>query len=343
MKKKYFGVRFAISALLLIESHNKSLHEGIKNYNCNLCDSSFYQKQCLFEHFEKYHITYKRDLKDHEGLMPFNCNECNSGCWKKHDLLQHFVNDHEGKEKLDQKIEQSKEGTITLGNGKFNLEKDQMKVNIVSSQMKDQLNQKSHSKDLKKDHPDQNNDKFKQYQDKQDQTIDQFEQKINDSKQFDTVTEQFNQRHMKSVSKDISSVNVDKKSDSTIEIHERKNPWPFTMCNKSFILQSNLMAHMDTQHDRVNLLGLIKQALNNVTNIDEAIPDQAIKKQIDAVHEEKKLSNTSIKKQTKIVHEEKKLFKCSICKFSSELAIDLKRHAYVVKSWRAKAIQLCNL
>ena len=265
--------------------------------------------------------------------MPFNCNECNSGYWKKHDLLQQFVNDHEGKEKLDQKREQSKEGTITLVNGKFNLEKDQMKVNIVSSQMKDQLNQKSHSKDLKKDHPDQNNDKFKQYKDKQDQTIDKFEQ-INDSKQF---TEQFNQRHMKSDSEDgkispesnISSVNVDKKSDSTIEIHERKKSWPCTMCNKSFILQSNLMAHMDTQHDRVSLLGLNKQALNNVNNINEAIPDptlQTIKNQIDAVHEEKKLSNTSIKKQTKLVHEKKKLFKCSMCKFSSELAIDLKRH-----------------
>ena len=53
---------------------------------------------------------------------------------------------------------------------------------------------------------------------------------------------------------------------------------------------------------------------------------QAIKKQIDAVREGKKLSNTSIKKQTKLVHEEKKLYKCSICTFSSELAIDLKRH-----------------
>ena len=89
------------------------------------------------------------------------------------------------------------------------------------------------------------------------------------------------------------------------------------------------MAHMDTQHDEVDLLWLIKQALENVNNINETIPDptlQAIKKQIDAVHEEKKLSNTSIKKQTKLVHEEKKLFKCSICKFSSELAVDLKRH-----------------
>ena len=59
--------------------------------------------------------------------------------------------------------------------------------------MKDQLNQKSHSKDVKKDHSDQNNDELKLYKDKQDQTIDQFEQKINDSKQLDTVTEQFNQ------------------------------------------------------------------------------------------------------------------------------------------------------
>ena len=321
-----------------MESHNKFLHEGIKNYNCNLCDSSFYQKQCLFEHFEKYHITYKRDLKDHEGLMPFNCNKCNSGYWKKHDLLRHFANDHEGKEKLDQKIEQSKEGTMPLGNGKFNLEKvNEMKVDKVSSQIKDQLNQKSHSKDLKKDHSDQNNDKFKPNKDKQDQTIDQFEQKIYDSKQLGTVTEQFNRRHMKSDSKDgkippefdISSVNVDKKSDSTIEIHERKKSWPCTMCNKSFILQSNLMAHMDTQHDGVNLLGLIKQAFENVNSINEAVPDptlQAIKKQIDAVHQEKKLSNILIKKQTKLVHGEKKLFKCSICKFSSELAIDLKRH-----------------
>ena len=180
-------------------------------------------------------------------------------------------------------------------------------------------------------------DQFKQQKDQLDQSEYQVYQKKEQSMQSDVVTEQLNQKQIDYESNDIKfllksdilSLNVDKKSDSTIEIHERKKPWSCTICDKSFILQSEVMAHMDTQHDGVNLLGLIKQALENINNVNEAIPDptlQAMKKQIDGVHEEKKLSNTSINNQTKLVREEKKLFKCSIYKFSSELAIDLKRH-----------------
>ena len=91
--------------------------------------------------------------------------------------------------------------------------------------------------------------------------------------------------------------------------------------------ESNPMAHMDTKHNGLNLLGLIKQALENVYNVNEAIPDstlQFIKDQMDTGNEKKKL--TSSKNRIKSVHEEIKLLKCSVCKFSCELSIDLKRH-----------------
>ena len=86
---------------------------------------------------------------------------------------------------------------------------------------------------------------------------------------------------------------------------------------------------MDKKHNGLNLLGLIKQALESVNNVNEAIPDptlQAIKKQIEAVNEEKKHSLTSSKNRMKSVHEENRLLKCSMCEFNCELSIDLKRH-----------------
>jgi hypothetical protein len=67
---------------------------------------------------------------------------------------------------------------------------------------------------------------------------------------------------------------------------------------------------MDTKHNGLNILVLIKQALENVNNVSEAIPDptlQAIKEQIAVVNEEKKL--ISSKKRIKSVHEENKLLK----------------------------------
>ena len=279
-----------------LKTHIAGLHEERK-YRCDICNVSFAYKHNLKSHNEAIH----------EGIKNYACNMCNHEFYQKGDLVKHFEKYHEGEESAPISISKNERDQIDLNEETITCDTLDLK--------KDPLKLKKHQLDLKKD-PSVYND--------------QLNQKKDQSKKFDTMTEQLNQKQWNhELSNGKISSEVDIKSDSIHGIYERKKPWPCTMCDKSFILKGNLMAHIDTQHDGVNLLGLIKQCLENEININEGIPDptlRAMKKQVSVVHEENNPSQPIAKKQIKSVHEEKKLFKCGICKFSSELSIELKRH-----------------
>ena len=78
--------------------HKISVHEGMKPFECNICDTRFYQKNNLADHISMVHeenrpnkceicdfaTFHKNDLNRHiltvhEGKMPYNCKICNSG------------------------------------------------------------------------------------------------------------------------------------------------------------------------------------------------------------------------------------------------------------------------
>ena len=332
LQKSKFKCRYCEDKILSysdLEKHMLSIHGG-KKPECTICNITFLKERHLIAHMRNVHKT----------KLTYSCHICNKKISQKEYVKKHIETVHEGKKpfKCDLCISTFRSLSTLISHMKKSHDSTGLKKNENQfNHYKDQQDQNIDQLDQNIDQLDQNIDQFKQQKDQLDQSEYQVYQNKEQSMQSDIVREPLNQTQIdcelndiKSLLKsDILSLNVGKKSDSTIEIHERKKSWPCTICDKSFILQSNLITHMDTQHYRVNLLGMIKQALENVNNLNETIPDltlQAVKKQIDGVHEEKKLSNTSIKKQTKLVHEEKKLFECSICKFSSELAIDLKRH-----------------
>ena len=72
----------------------KFIHEGVKPYECSLCDAIFTRKESVKKHFENVHNKVK----------PFKCVKCQSAFAYKNDLTKHVWAIHEGKKPFECKI-----------------------------------------------------------------------------------------------------------------------------------------------------------------------------------------------------------------------------------------------
>jgi KRAB domain-containing zinc finger protein len=274
-----------------LERHMLSIHGG-KKPECSECNIKFLKERHLSVHMRNVHKT----------KLAYSCHICNAKISKKYYVKSHIETVHEGKKpfKCDLCISTFRSSSTLISHMKTSHGSPGLKkIDLKEAKS----NCRKRKVDLKKDQTNTNKVSL-QIKEQSNQIVDQLSVKKYHPNKNEN---QFNQ----------NKIQLDQKMDQ-LKFMEEKN------CG---LLQSNLMAHMDTKNNGYDLLGLIKQALENVNNVNEAIPDptlQAIKDQIDAVNEEKKL--TSSIKEIKSVHEENKLLKCSVCKFSCELSIDLKRH-----------------
>ena len=69
-----------------LKKHTESVHVGIKPFRCNICDYEFATKSKLKQHIESVH----------EGIKAFKCNICDFKTAKKGTLKKHTESVHEG-------------------------------------------------------------------------------------------------------------------------------------------------------------------------------------------------------------------------------------------------------
>ena len=72
---------------LKLKRHIDSVHEGLKNHNCETCGKDFNLKSTLRRHIRNVH----------EGLKNHKCDLCVNAFTCKADLKAHIANVHEGK------------------------------------------------------------------------------------------------------------------------------------------------------------------------------------------------------------------------------------------------------
>ena len=111
--------------------HIEVIHEGIKAFKCDLCDSDFSRDQNLQTHIASVHDQIKhycptcntgfmqvrylqRHIKTvHDKVKPFVCDICNFSFGHKSDLKRHTKNIHEKrKESILPTMLENKEGSL---------------------------------------------------------------------------------------------------------------------------------------------------------------------------------------------------------------------------------------
>ena len=104
---------------MALKSHIEGVHEGIKNFTCNICDKSFSLHQSLKAHIKYYHETNgegnKCDLCNktftlpgtlkahiqevHQDIKAHQCPYCDDKAFKRSfDLKKHLKKVHEGED-----------------------------------------------------------------------------------------------------------------------------------------------------------------------------------------------------------------------------------------------------
>ena len=70
-----------------MDRHISAVHEGKKQFQCDICNAQFGEKAKL-----KIHVATV-----HEGKKPFQCEICNAEFTSKHGIKGHITRIHEGK------------------------------------------------------------------------------------------------------------------------------------------------------------------------------------------------------------------------------------------------------
>ena len=124
---------------MALKSHIKGVHEGIKNFTCNVCDKSFSLHQSLKAHIKYYHETNgegnKCDLCNktftlpgtlkahiqevHEDIRAYHCPYCDDKAFKRSfDLKKHLKKVHQNN---DGKVNNTKTYECKFCEKKFGL------------------------------------------------------------------------------------------------------------------------------------------------------------------------------------------------------------------------------
>ena len=114
-------VSSAFSEKLKLKQHIETVHQGIKPYQCHMCDSKFYYPSVMKAHISRIHegkkpekincstcgklFAAKRSLKDHiavvhDGIKPFKCDLCDTSCAKQSTLKRQIHTFHEKQESI---------------------------------------------------------------------------------------------------------------------------------------------------------------------------------------------------------------------------------------------------
>ena len=98
-----------------LKEHISTVHDGVKPWQCSLCDSSFARKKNLKRHVESAHEgkkefkcvlctdTFKKSIRlrehmntVHEGIKPHKCDFCEESFIMRIDLKKHKIEFHKG-------------------------------------------------------------------------------------------------------------------------------------------------------------------------------------------------------------------------------------------------------
>ena len=91
-KKKHFCTKCSASfrATHELSDHMKSIHKGLKPYNCSICDSKFSYQRNLRYHEKTAHEIEKSSLNGNG----FHCPKCSDCFFQKSSLIQHMNDFH---------------------------------------------------------------------------------------------------------------------------------------------------------------------------------------------------------------------------------------------------------